>query len=72
LIISGETKMGLSEKKEEQLRKMPQIETKIFKSKDGKLLINKTIITAIKPVAYYEAVISSEGYTPEAIEEASI
>lgn len=64
--------MSLSDKKQEQLKKMPQIETKIFKSKDGKLLIHKTIITSIKPSAYYEAVLSSEGYSSEAIEEAAV
>jgi len=40
---------------------MPIVECTINKSKDGKLLVHKTTITHIKPVAYYEAVINSEG-----------
>lgn len=60
--------MGLTTKKEEQLRKMPLIETKMVKSKDGKLLIHKTIITDIKPTEYYKVIIDSAG--EEAVEEA--
>ena len=53
--------MGLTYKKEEQLRNQPIIETKISKSKDGKYLIHITITTAIKPIAYYEKIFESEG-----------
>jgi hypothetical protein len=60
--------MGLTTRKEEQLRKMPQIETKMMKSKDGKLLIHKTIITDIKPTEYYKVIMDS--VTEEAVEEA--
>lgn len=49
--------MGLTNNKEEQLKKMPQIETKLTKSKDGRFLIHKTVITSIKPIAYYEKVL---------------
>ena len=49
--------MGLSNKKEEQLRKMPYVEAKISKSKDGKYLIHRTIITHVRPAAYYKAVL---------------
>lgn len=52
--------MVFSEFKEKQLKKMPQVETKIRKSKDGKFIINQTIITSIKPVAYFETVLKSE------------
>ncbi len=64
--------MGLTNKREEQLKKMPLVEAKITKSKDGKYMIHKTIITHIKPVEYYKAVMDSpveetvEG--PEAVE----
>ena len=51
--------MGLTNKKEEQLRKMPNVVSKVTKSKDGVFLIHKTIITDIKPVKYYEAVMAS-------------
>ena len=37
--------------------KGPIVETKISTSKDGKYLIHKTIITDIKPVNYYKAVL---------------
>ncbi|MBN2567240.1 hypothetical protein JXB02_04105 [Candidatus Woesearchaeota archaeon] len=52
--------MGLSDKKEEQLKRMPIVETRISKAKDGKLLVHKTIITDIKPVEYYKVVLESE------------
>ncbi len=53
--------MGLSNKKEEQLRQMPIIETRVFKSKNGKILVHKTTITSFKPVAYYEAIMNNPG-----------
>ncbi|MBN1275039.1 hypothetical protein JXA12_02005 [Candidatus Woesearchaeota archaeon] len=49
--------MGLSNRKEEQLRKMPVIESRLSKSKDGKYLIHRTVITHVRPVAYYKAVL---------------
>ncbi len=51
--------MGLTNKKEEQLRKMPIIENVIRKSKDGRYLIHKVIITTIRPMAYYKAIIDN-------------
>ena len=53
--------MGLTNKKEEQLRKMPLIESKVLKSKDGKYVIHRTMITTIRPVAYFEKVLENEG-----------
>lgn len=47
----------LSKSKIQQLMKQPIIETKIGKSKDGKYIIVKTIITDIKPILYYKKVI---------------
>lgn len=58
-VAEGDT-MGLTNNKEEQLKKMPRIESTVRKSQDGKLLIHKTTITDIKPVSYYEVVLSSE------------
>jgi len=52
--------MGLSNKKEEELRNMPKIEFMTHKSKDGKYIIHKTVMTDIKPVAYYEKVLLHE------------
>lgn len=51
--------MGLTNSKEEQLRNMPQIAFRVTKSKDGRYIINKTTITDIKPVAYYEKVMEN-------------
>jgi hypothetical protein len=51
--------MGLSNQKEEQLRKMPLVEFKVMKSKDGKYIVHKTTITDIKPLNYYKKVIDS-------------
>jgi len=64
--------MGLTNKKEEQLRQMPIINTKIAKSKDGKFLLHKTEIVTIKPLAYYEAVVSNkDDVSFEGLEEAA-
>ncbi|MFT4283116.1 MAG: hypothetical protein ACMXX6_01685 [Candidatus Woesearchaeota archaeon] len=52
--------MGLTNKKEEQLKEMPLIKSKVSKSKDGRFLVHKTEIVTIKPVAYYEAVLSND------------
>lgn len=56
--------MTLSEKREATLKRMPSIETRIKKSQDGKFLIHQTTFTDIKPVNYYDAVISSEPAEP--------
>jgi len=55
--------MGLGNKTEERLKKMPKIESFITKSKDGKFLIHRTVITNIKPAAYYKAVLKGEDNT---------
>lgn len=55
--------MGLTNKKEEQLKKMPGIECTIGRSKDGRFVIHRTIITHVKPSAYYRAVM--DGKEPE-------
>ena len=51
--------MGLTNKKEEQLRQMPIIKNIIRKSKDGRYLIHKVIITTIRPMAYYKAIMDN-------------
>lgn len=51
--------MGLSNKREEHLKKMPIIENKITTSKDGRFLIHRTIITHIMPTDYYRAVLAN-------------
>lgn len=64
--------MGLSNRKEEQLKKMPNIRTSVFKSKNGKLLVHKTVITDIKPVEYYKAVFDSHGVDVEEVQEIEV
>lgn len=45
------------ENKNEQMgQNKPIVESHIGKSKDGKYVIHRTIITDIKPVKYYEKV----------------
>ncbi len=51
--------MGLTYKKEEQLRQMPIIRNVIRKSKDGRYLIHKVIMTTIRPMAYYKAILDN-------------
>ena len=60
MVIPEGTKMIIGDKKLEQLKKMPAIQTAIFKSKDGKFMVHKTTITDIKPVNYYQTVIEAE------------
>ena len=40
--------------------KGPVVETQVTKSKDGKYLIHRTIITDIKPVTYYKKVFEGD------------
>ena len=51
--------MGLTQKREEHLKKMPIIESKITTSRNGRFLIHRTIITHIMPSDYYRAVLSN-------------
>lgn len=53
--------MGLTNKREDQLKRMPLIESKFNKSKDGKYIIHKTTITTIRPLAYFEKVVAEQG-----------
>lgn len=53
--------MQMNEKKIEQLKNMPIIENRVFKSKDGHFIVHKTVITDIKPIKYYEAVLQKPG-----------
>lgn len=55
--------MGLSNKKEEQLKKMPRVESRIFLSKNGRYIVQRTIISSIKPVEYYKKIL--EGQEPQ-------
>jgi len=51
--------MGLTNHKEEQLKKQPLLETKVFKSQNGQYIVFKTTITEIKPISYMEKVVSN-------------
>jgi len=51
--------MGLTNKREEHLKKMPIIENKITTSRNGRFLIHRTIITHIMPTDYYRAVLAN-------------
>lgn len=61
--------MGLTTKKEEQLRAMPIIRSSVSKSKDGKYVVQRTTITHIKPTAYYEAVLAGKAREDDDVEE---
>ena len=52
--------MGLTNKREEQLKAMPIIKSTVGKSKDGKYIVHRTVITHIKPTAYYDAVLNGK------------
>ncbi|MCB9358546.1 hypothetical protein H6503_01320 [Candidatus Woesearchaeota archaeon] len=49
--------MSLSEKKVEHLKKMPLIQTRIRRVQDSNLILHQTIISDIRPIEYYEAVV---------------
>jgi len=51
--------MGLSYKKEQQLRKMPLIQSRVKASRNGRYIIQQTVITNIKPIEYYNAVLAN-------------
>ena len=51
--------MGLTYKKEAQLRKMPIIQSRVKASRNGRYLIQQTVITNVKPVEYYQAVLAN-------------
>lgn len=61
--------MGLTNKKEDQLRQMPIIKTRVTKSKDGKYLIHKVEITTIRPMAYYDAIVNNNEQVSEELDE---
>jgi len=50
---------GVWEKKKEMIMNMPIVESSISKSKDGKFIIHKTIITDIKSIKYYDVVMEN-------------
>ncbi len=49
----------LTPTKIEQLNKMPIVESIVTKSDDGKWVIQKTIITSIKSIKYYQKMLES-------------
>jgi len=49
----------LSPTKIEQLNKMPIVESTVSKSDDGKWVIQKTVITSIKPIKYFQKMLES-------------
>ncbi|MBL7100589.1 MAG: hypothetical protein ISS23_01400 [Nanoarchaeota archaeon] len=49
--------MELTDKKIEQLKKQPIIETIIKKSEDNEWVLHQTVITDIKPMSYFKKVI---------------
>ena len=51
--------MEKSRNNEEQLKKMPIIQSRIKASRNGRFLIQQTVITNIKPIEYYQAVLAN-------------
>lgn len=51
--------MGLSNRKEDQLRKMPIIQSRMKSSRNGKYIIQQTVITNVKPIEYYQAILAN-------------
>lgn len=53
-------KMPLTQKKIEQLKKQPIVESRVFKSQDGKYIVHRTSIINIKPIEYYKSIMAKE------------
>ena len=51
--------MGLSNKKEQQLRQMPLIQSRVKTSRNGRFVIQQTVITSVKPIEYYRAIVAN-------------
>ncbi|KYK24384.1 hypothetical protein AYK26_06810 [Euryarchaeota archaeon SM23-78] len=51
--------MGLTYKKEQQLRRMPIIQSRIKASRNGRYIIQQTVITNVKPIEYYNAILAN-------------
>jgi len=49
--------MGLTTKREEILKNMPKIETKIEKIPGRNLIVHRIIFTDVRPIEYYNKVI---------------
>jgi hypothetical protein len=64
--------MGLTNTKEDQLRKMPIVQARVFKSKNGKFLVHKTVITDIKPLEYYKVVFEGPAAETEEVQELEV
>jgi hypothetical protein len=58
--------MDLTKKKIEQLKKMPLMQTKIRRLKDSNLILHQTIISDLRPIEYYEAVVDKKNNNMEA------
>lgn len=52
--------INLGQRKMEQLKKMPLIESKVFKTPDDRFIVHRTIISQVKPVEYYRAILENE------------
>ena len=54
------TKLTIGAKKLDQLKKMPLIQQRVFKTKDNRFVVQQTRISTIKPVQYYEKVLEND------------
>jgi hypothetical protein len=69
--------MALTSKKIQQLKKMPLIQTKVRRLKDSNMILHQTIISDLRPLSYYEAVVDKsnerlETHVDNLVEEVTI
>lgn len=57
--------MELSESKIKHLKKMPLIQTRIRRLKDSNMILHQTIISDIRPIEYYQAVVDKNNLKME-------
>lgn len=55
-------KITIGKKRLDSLKRMPIIETKVRKSKDGNFIVNKTTITSIKPIEYFMSILENDSF----------
>ena len=55
-----ELRNGVSGSPDREFENKPIVETQLSKSKDGKYILHRTIITDIKPVKYIQKVLESK------------
>lgn len=58
-------KSNRSKRTKEELWKRPLLQTRVRRLKESNLVVHQTIITTVRPIEYYEAVVDRENQEME-------